>query len=151
MTTSATQVSAPLAADGVALARVLQMAGLTKASPVRVTGPAGLTAIYWLGRHGYNHAAYVNPNQVGAMTACPALLIPHACGARELAILLQDGECLREEGILIVQASPTRYAQGHDSVANLLRELGFELVHDFYDRGRDLYIARRRGGQAKAA
>jgi hypothetical protein len=144
------QPAQPLAADGAALGRVLQQAGLTKASVIRVTGPAGLTAGLWLCRHGYERAAYVHRNWVGTPGSADALLAPHACGAEELAELLQAGACLREGGVLIAQTASDRPGEG---LAALLAQLGYQLEHRLSDKGRDVFVARRCGapGFRKAA
>jgi hypothetical protein len=134
-----------LATDGRALARVLARAGLTRESIVRVTGPAGPTATLWLNRHGYDHAAYVHPNWVAARAAADALLIPHACGAEELADLLHDGDCVRDGGVLILQAAPDRFAKGYDSLYSVLQPLGYRMEQHISDRGLDIHIARRSG------
>jgi hypothetical protein len=142
-----------LAADGGSLKRVLKQAGVTKDSVVRVTGPAGPVAAIWLYRHGYEHAAYVHPNWVAAKASADALLIPHACATEELADLLQGGDCLREGGVLIVQVSFGRFAPGFDSVAAVLRPLGYQVESHICDHGREIYVARRPGwgGFKKAA
>ena len=132
-----------LAADGRALNRVLRQAGLTKDSVLRVTGPAGPAAALWLNRHGYERAAYVHPNWVAAMGSADALLVPHACGAEELADLLHEGDCVREGGALIVQASSDRFTRGFDSLRALLQPLGYQIEKHISDRGLDIYIARR--------
>jgi len=107
--------------------------------------------MFWLGRHGYAHAAYVHPGRLATMEPCEALLLPQPCGAAELAELLKDGVSLRPGGVLIAQASPARFAAGADSVEGLFRSRGFALEHDVYDHGLDVYIARRCDGEAKAA
>jgi hypothetical protein len=152
MATFALQPAPPLAADGAALARVLQRAGLAKDSVIRVTGHAGPTAALWLSRHGYDRAAYVHAHWVATMESVDALLIPHACGALELADLLQGAKCMREGGALIVQTAPNGQAQGHDNGDGLLQALGYQVEHRLSERGRDVCIARRRGlGFKKAA
>jgi len=117
----------PLAADGAALARFLQQAGLTKASVIRVTGPAGLTATLWLCRHGYERAAYVHANWVGTIGTVDALVAPHACSSDELADLLQAGVCLRDGGVLVAQVPSDRLAQGGVDLAVLLDPLGYQV------------------------
>jgi hypothetical protein len=147
------QPSQPLAADGGALNRVLKHTHLSKESVLRVTGSAGPTAAIWLNRHGYENAAYVHPNWVGAQGFADALLIPHACATAELAQLLRSGDCVRDGGLLIVQAAPDRFGQGVDSLADTLRPLGYQIENQLCDGGRDVYIARRHcsGGFKKAA
>jgi hypothetical protein len=148
MTTSALQSASPLAADGAAMSRILHRAGLSKASVVGVTGPAGNTAIPWLYRHGYEQAAYVHAQWVTCMVGAEALLIPHTCGARELAKLLQDGSCLREGGVLIVQTAQDASGHAGDDVVGVLEQRGYTLDQRLCDRGRDVCIARRRGDDA---
>ena len=148
MMTSALQPASPIAADGAAMSRILHRAGVSKDSVVRVTGPAGTTAILWLYRHGYERAAYVHAHWVASMVEAEALLIPHTCGARELANTLQDGTCLREGGVLIVQTAPDASGHGGEDVAQVLAELGYGLEHRLSDKGRDICIARRRGAGA---
>jgi hypothetical protein len=137
------QPAQPLAADGAALARILQQAGLTKTSVIRVTGPAGLTASLWLCRHGYQRAAFVHANWVGTMGTVDALVAPHACGDQELADLLQAGACLRDGGVLIAQIPSNHLAQGGVDLAVLLDPLGYRVAHRVSDKGRDVLVARR--------
>ena len=153
MATLTLQPASPLAADGAALTRLLQRAGLNRKSVIRVTGPAGMTAIMWLYRRGYEPAAYVHANWVATMETADALIIPHTCEVQELADLLQGGSCLREGGVLIVQASAVASIEGVGSVSNLLEPLGYRVEHRLRERGRDVYVARRVGldGFKKAA
>src|ERR1700679_2349382 len=97
------QSDEPIAADGAAMAHILEEAGVTRERPVRVTGRAGLTAVFWLCRSGYAHAAYVHPDWIAKMPAAAALLIPHACRPEELIGLLH-GAAGPEGQLLIVQA-----------------------------------------------
>jgi hypothetical protein len=143
MASSSLQPAQPLAADGGALSRVLQQAGVSRDSVLRVTGAAGLTAIFWLCRHGYERAAYVHPDRVATMVPADALLIPQACGTRALAVLLQGGGCLREGGALIVQTLSE--AQGGDDLRAVLEPLGYQIERRLSDKGRGVCVARRRG------
>jgi hypothetical protein len=153
MATYALPPAAPLAADGAVLSRVLQQAGVTKTSVIRVTGPVGATAVLWLFRNGYERAAYVHANWVATMVSVDALLIPHACGLQELADLLEGGDCLRDGCVLIVQTPSAPFAEGSDSVSAVLKPLGYQVEQRLSDKGRDIHIARRRGlgGFRKAA
>jgi hypothetical protein len=141
LATRVLQPAQPLGADGAALGRVLQQAGVGKASVVRVTGPAGLTAALWLGRHGFERAAYVRADRVGAMRTVDALIVPQAVSSQELAELIQGGECLRAGGVLIVQTAPGSVINGVDSLADLLERR-------ISDKGREVCIARRLGQPA---
>lgn len=139
------QPTQPLAADGAALGRVLQQAGVAKDAAVRVTGPAALTAVFWLYRHGYAKAAFVHATHVATMEAADALLIPHTCGTRELAAVLQGGGCLREGGVLIVQTPTELVPEGYDTIDGLLLRLGYLVERRVAEKGRHIYIARRQG------
>ena len=133
------------------MTRVLQRAGVAKDSNVRVTGPDGPTTVLWLCRHGYEDAAYVHAHWVATMGSADVLLIPHACGAQELADLLKGGACLREGGALIVQALPNGSGQGQDRIPDLLQPLGYQVEHRWSDKGRNVCIARRGGVDFKKA
>ena len=148
MTAYSFQPTAPLASDGAALSRVLERAGVTRTSTLRVTGPAGPMAAIWLERHGYEHAAYVHTHWIATMEPVEALLIPQTCGTDALTGLLRGGGGLRQDGILIVQVQ-----QDSDTLAILLRSLGFEIEQRVHEAGRQVCIARRRGldGFKKAA
>jgi len=145
MATLSLQPAPPIAADGPALTRVMQRAGLTRNEVIRVAGPAAVTAVLWLNRHGYDRAAFVHANRVATMAPVDALLIPHACEARELADLLGEADCLREGGVLIVQTAPGGGAVGAESIPGLLATLGYQIEHSLSERGRNVCIARRRG------
>ena len=67
MTASSLSPTQPLAADGPAMMRILQRARITKASTIRVTGAAGVTAVLWLARHGYPPLGY-DPPEPGSRT-----------------------------------------------------------------------------------
>jgi hypothetical protein len=150
--THAFQPAQPLAADGAALAYVLDRAGVTKTSLIRATGFAGPTAVLWLNNHGYERAAYVHAHWISVMEPVDALLIPHTCTAEALSNLLQGGGGLREGGALIVQSVSGRDNQGSDSIHGVLRPLGFMVESRVHDKGRNIYIARRVGfGFNKAA
>lgn len=152
MATIALQPTPPLAADGAALAHALHCAGVTKASAIRVTGPAGPTAVLWLYRHGYEHADYVHAHWVATMGSVDALLVPHACGAQELADLLQDAKWMREGAVVIVQTLANDSSPGHHSIPDLLEPLGYQIERCLSDKGRNVCIARLGGmGFKKAA
>ena len=153
MTTCILQPAQPLAADDGALTRVLRQAGVTRQSAVRVTGPAGLTAVLWLYRHGYGQAAYVHANWVASTRSADALLIPHPCGGEELAGLLDRGDCLRDGGVLIVQTPAELTDFELDTMVALLDARGYRLEHRLFEKGRAVFIARRSsiGGFKKAA
>lgn len=140
----------PLGADGGALARTLRQAGVAKTSNIRVTGPAGMTAVLWLYRHGYEGASYVHPNWAGARGCADVLLIPHSCEPDELAAMLARGHGLRDGGVVIVQAAPSRGDPEMDSVPTVLRGVGCRVEARVAEHGREVFIARLAGIGADA-
>lgn len=82
-------------------------------------------------------------NWLGAAGSVDALVVPHACTVRELATLLQGGDCLREGGVLIVQAPPN-VGSATESLPTLLRSLGYQLERGLTDKRREIVVARRR-------
>ncbi|HXQ47320.1 MAG TPA: hypothetical protein VN806_11935 [Caulobacteraceae bacterium] len=136
---------APLAADGGALARTLRQAGVAKGANIRVTGPAGVTAVLWLYRHGYEGASYVHPNWAGARGYADVLLIPHSCEPEELAALLARGHGLRDGGLVIVQAAPDRGEPELDSIPTVLAARGCRVEARIAEHGREVFIARLAG------
>jgi hypothetical protein len=141
MAASDPQSNEPIAADGAALIRILTEAGVTRERPVRVTGRAGLTAVFWLCRNGYQDAAYVHPNWIGRIPAATALLIPHACRAKELLGLLH-GAAGCEDRLLIVQACSGAPAEGEDEIGAALAALGYRVEDHLSDANREIFIAR---------
>jgi hypothetical protein len=135
----------PLGADGGALARTLRQAGVAKASNIRVTGPAGMTAVRWLYRRGYEGASYVHPNWAGARGCADVLLIPHGCEPEELAALLARGHGLREGGVVIVQAASSRGDAEVDSIPMVLTAAGCRVEGRIAEHGREVFIARFAG------
>ncbi|HWA63591.1 MAG TPA: hypothetical protein VG939_19600 [Caulobacteraceae bacterium] len=152
MTVHAFQPAQPLGGDGAALGRVLDRARVARDSLVRVTGPAGLAAMIWLNRHGYIGAVYSHASIVGkCREPADVLLVPHACGPKELADMLATGECVRPDGLLIVQASGGDDLPG--GYAGVLEDRGFAIEHVVADRGRTVHVARLAGvdGRLRAA
>ena len=130
----------PLAANGVELARALQGAQISKTDVIRLAGPAGLKAMLWLCRQGYEQAMFVCSEGVGAQGPADALLVPHACAARELAGLLEVGKTVREGGALIVQLAASETSE---AMAALLEPHGYRIERRLSHAGRTVLIARR--------
>ncbi len=135
----------PLGGDSAALARTLRQAGVAKTSNIRVTGPAGMTAVLWLCGHGYEGASYVHPNWAGARGCADVLLIPHSCEPEELAALLAPGLGLRDGGVVIVQAAPNRGDPETDSVPMVLTAAGCRVQARIAEQGREIFVARLAG------
>jgi hypothetical protein len=138
------QSDEPIAGDGAAMAHILEEAGVTRERPVRVTGRAGLTAVFWLCQNGYAHAAYVHPKWIAKMPAAAALLIPHPCRPNELIALLH-GAARSEGQLLIVQACSEPPGRDETGVAATLASLGYRVEGHISDGARQVYIARSRG------
>ena len=145
MTVHLFQPLQPLAADGAALGRVLQAAGVEKGDLIRVVGPAGPIASLWLSRHGYDRAVCVRSAANPRGLPADALLIAQPCAAEELGELIGEGAGLAGDGALIVQTRPGHLGEGVEAVAALLRRLGFAAQRQLNDKGRPSCIARRVG------
>src|SRR5271155_5701298 len=65
------------------LTDLLQSAGLSKADTIRITGPAGLAALLWFCRHGYEQVGYVSTRR-GCSEEGDLLLVPQTCSVGEL-------------------------------------------------------------------
>jgi len=144
MTIHAFQSASPLAADGAALTQALGRAKVGKQNLICVTGPAGLTAMLWLIRRGYDRAVFTADDVAHLGQPVDALLIPHPCTIAQLKSLLARGACLSEDGALIVQIAAREDATD-DDVRRILGDLGFDPLHRLSDKGRTVWIARRAG------
>lgn len=133
----------PLGTDGPALARILQLSGLNKASTIRLTGPCGVEAALWLCRHGFERAAYVHANWVGAMRSADALVVADPVSEAALEELLGGGDCLRLGGVVIAQVAQGVDEAAHDHLQLALEALGYRLERRIAERGREILIARR--------
>ena len=131
-----------------ALVQLPQTAGVSKGDVVRVTGPNGLRAMYWLNRLGYRNAAYVHPRRVATMPPVDALLVPHPCSAQELDGLIHGGACVREGGVLIVQTTAAWAPEGGDTVTALLLRRDFRVEARLSQGGCHFCVARRQAFSA---
>jgi hypothetical protein len=141
MSTRGLQPVRPLGADSAALAHILRQAGVDKCSIVRVTGPAGPTAMFWLGRLGFDRAAFVHASHVADMAPTDVLIALHVCHADDLAALVGDGRCLSDGGLLIAQ-TPSDNA-GAAAVLALLSRLSMTVALRASTRGHHVVVARR--------
>jgi hypothetical protein len=128
------------------LSELLAAAGLGKADTIRVTGPAGLAALLWFCRHGYDQVGYVGVGR-GPSDDADLLLIPQTCTLAELAAILQRGPHPRDGGVLIVQ-TPETCGPGPDPVHALLTREGYQVERCLHGRHRELHVARRRSRPA---
>jgi len=122
------------------LSGLLAQAGVDKSASVYVTGPAGLAALLWLCRHGYDQVGLVGAGRCPA-NDCDLLLAPQTCDLASLTELLDHGPHPRPGGALIVQ-TPIAEAL---PVQALLERYGYRIERCVRGHHRDLHIARRLG------
>jgi hypothetical protein len=130
------------------LSDLLQSAGLGKADTIRVTGPAGLAALLWFCRHGYDQVGYVSTGR-GPCEDGDLLLVPQTCTVGELEQILQSGPRPRPGGVLIVQTPQEVSESGRDPVHDLLARAGYQVERCLHGRHRELHVARRHGRAEK--
>lgn len=126
------------------LTALLQVAGVSKADVIRVTGPAGLAALLWFCRHGYEQVGYVSGGR-GCCEDGDLLLVPQTCSVGELEQILRRGPRPRPGGVLIVQTPQHDPGSSHDPVHDLLGRSGYEVERCLHGHHRELHVARRRG------
>ena len=128
------------------LNELLTQAGVDKSSSVHVTGPAGLAALLWLCRHGYEQVGLVGGGCCPA-NDCDLLLAPQTRDLAALAGLLDRGPHPRPGGVLIVQtpAQGKTAASRRDPVHVLLERSGYQVERCVRGHHRDLHVARRLG------
>jgi len=127
------------------LADLLRRAGVDKSSTIRVTGPAGLAALLWFCRHGYEQVGYVRGGP------CPGddgdlVLAPQTCDVGALAGILAKGPHPRAGGVLIIQTPIPEDAKPGviDPVHELLARSGYSVERCVRGHHRELHVARRR-------
>jgi hypothetical protein len=125
------------------LMSLLERAGVTKSSLIRVTGCSGLSALLWLCRHGYQQVGYLRPG-VGPHEQPDALIVAHTCDEATLRDLLETGPHVREGGALIFQSPlPRVLAFRADPIHRLLKSQGYEVEECHHGQRRELHVARR--------
>ena len=127
------------------LADLLQGAGLGKADTIRITGPAGLAALLWFCRHGYEQVGYVGAGR-GPHEDGDLLLAPQTRSVCQLEQMLRSGPRPRRGGVLIVQTPLPAQATGVDPVHDLLSREGYRVERCLHGRHRELHVARRLAG-----
>lgn len=126
------------------LTDLLHGAGLGKADTIRITGPAGLAALLWFCRHGYEQVGYVGAGR-GLCEDGDLLLIPQTCSVGELELILRSGPRPRQGGVLIVQTPQQAPGSTRDPVHDLLGRAGYQVERCLHGRHRELHVARRGG------
>lgn len=126
------------------LTDLLKVAGVSKADVIRVTGPAGLAALLWFCRHGYEQVGYVRGGR-GYCEDGDLLLVPQTRSVGELEQILRCGPRPRPGGVLIVQTPQQAPGSIRDPVHELLVRAGYEVERCLHGHHRELHVARRRG------
>ena len=126
------------------LSDLLRRAGVDKSSTIRVTGPAGLAALLWFCRHGYEHVGYVRTGPSPADDG-DLVLAPQTCDAKALQAILEHGPHPRAGGVLIVQTPiPEESVAGAvDPAHGLLIANGYRVERCVRGHHRELHVARR--------
>ena len=125
------------------MSRVLQDAGVTRASTIHVSGRSALAALLWLCRRGYELAAHVDAGWSCSALSADALLVRHVRSASALQALLERARGLREGGVLIVQTPADVSEPELDSMAGRVRALGYRLERRLREKGHVVLVARR--------
>jgi hypothetical protein len=126
------------------LVALLERAGVSKSSLIRVTGPSALSALLWLCRHGYDQVGYIRSDDSGPHEEEPdAILVAHTCNEIVLKRLLALSRRVRPGGVFIFQVRVDRSANPL-AVDWLLEKAGFAVEQRLDGGRRALVIARRR-------
>jgi hypothetical protein len=125
------------------LTDLLNSAGLGKADTIRITGSAGLAALLWFCRHGYEQVGYISACG-GSSEEGDLLLVPQTCSVGALEQLLRSGPRPKHGGVLIVQTPQPPCESGFDPVHELLTRAGYDVERCVHGRHRELHVARRR-------
>jgi hypothetical protein len=125
------------------LTDLLQGAGLGKTDTIRITGSAGLAALLWFCRHGYEQVGYVSAGR-GPCEDGDLVLAPQTLSVGELEQILRCGPRPRPGGVLIVQTPQLAPESGRDPVHDLLGRAGYQVERCLHGRHRELHVARRR-------
>jgi hypothetical protein len=125
------------------LVALLENAGVTKSSVIRVTGPGSLPALLWLCRHGYDQVGCMRAGQNSPHEDDPdAIVVAHTCGDLELKLLLPMSREVRPGGLFIFRL---RTCPGSSPVGLqwLLKKFGLVVEHRIENSRRAVIVARR--------
>lgn len=143
MSSQSSQAARPPSSFSDMLGDLLHSAGVEKSSTIWVTGPAGLAALLWLCRHGYEQVGYVRPG-ASPPEGADLLLAPQTCDLSSLQAILANGPHPKDGGVLIVQTPEPVADAADDPVHALLAENGYEVERCVHGHHRELNVARRR-------
>ena len=138
---NASEADRPPSSVSDTLSELLQRAGVGKLSTIRITGAAGLSALLWFCRHGYEHVGYSRGGPGG--DDIDLLFVPQTCDLKALDAILSQGPHPTEGGVLIVQTPEVHAANGDDPVHDLLARRGYRVERCLHGRHRELHVARR--------
>jgi hypothetical protein len=125
------------------LVELLERAGVTRSSLIRVTGPNSLPALLWLCRHGYEQVACGRTGEGWPHEEEPdAIVVAHTCGELELKLMLAAARQLKPGGAFIFRV---RTSAGASAVGLewLLKQFGLS-VHQRIESGRRALIIAHR-------
>ncbi len=143
-------MSRPVVENRPSLAAILDGAGVTRSSVIRVAGPGGLPALLWLCAQGFASVGHVRSLRGPALDGCDALIIARPCDAFELKRTLHLARRLRAGAVLVAPLHADLRGAGA-AVARLLAEAGFVADGAPQDGRGAVVVARRRGAMKKAA
>ncbi|WP_293370857.1 hypothetical protein [Phenylobacterium sp.] len=133
------------------LTTLLDGAGITRSSVIRVTGDGALAGLLWLRRHGYEGVGYGWSGANAPRLEPDAVLVAHTCDEITLKRLLAVGRQVRPGGVFVFQhrLESEGCALG---IEWLLDQAGFITERRLNGARRALIIARRRdSAMCKAA
>lgn len=122
---------------------LLEQAGVTRSSNIRVVGPGALALVCWFCRHGYDQAGCICTDEGSPHEEPDAVLVAQPCGELDLKRLLSIGRQVRPGGVFIFQLKVGPGAS-LAAVDWLLQHAGFTIERRADSRRRTLVVARRR-------
>ena len=126
-----------------ALTMLLDSAGITRSSVMRVTGPGALTALLWLRRNGYDRVGYGWAGEDAPSHEADAILVAHTCDEITLKRLIAVGRQVRPGGVFVFRHRLKSEGEAR-GIEWLLEQAGFTTVRRLNGSRRALVIARRR-------
>ncbi len=107
------------------LTDILHRAGIDKHSVIQVTGPDAFSALLWFCRHGYETAGYTRCGAPHPAEPVDALVVPHACGADELLMLLDGAPRVHPGGALVFHSAANA---DEDAITSVLGRFDYHLL-----------------------
>ena len=130
-------------AEPAPLVALLESAGVTKTSVIRVTGPGALPALLWLCRQGYDQVGYIRAGQGSPHEdETDAVLVAHTCGDLELKLFLSMARQVRPGGLFVFRLR-THPGSSRVGLQWLLKGHGLAVAQRIESGRRALIVARR--------